>query len=162
MKIAKIRNWYETTYPIYLFSDTSHRTIFANRVEKKIEASEEVAKYVHNGVKEALNIKGSLGAITEGFYANTEHEFFNQLKNLYDTLQENGDGLDILERWYEIITYAGEKLFETYTLRGDIAFAKMKRVKGSTRITLPIVEARKKLKKNLKGPKLRKILQISK
>ena len=159
----KSRNWYETTYPIYLLSNENRKN-FAIRVEKKIEASELVEKYVRDGIKDALSIKGgNLGStITESFYANTEREFFNELKNLYDTLRENGNGLDILERWYEIITDAGEKLFETYTLRGDIAFAKMKRVKGSTRITLPIVEARKKLKKNLKGPKLRKILQISK
>ena len=162
-KSAKIRNWYETTYPIYLFSDTSHRTVFANRVQKKIEASELVEKYVRDGIKDSLNIKrGNLGAITESFYANTEREFFNSLKNLYDTLRENGDGLNILEHWYKTIISAGEKLFEDYTLRGDIAFAKMKRVKGSTRITLPIVEARKKLRRNLKGPKLRTILLIPK
>ena len=105
-----------------------------------------------------MNIKGSLGAITESFYVNTEREFFISLKNLYDTLRENGDGLDIWEHWYKTIISAGEKLFDDYTLRGDIAFARMKRVKGSTRITLPIVEARKKLKKNLNGPKLHKIL----
>ena len=151
-KSAKIRNWYETTYPIYLFSDTSHRTIFANRVQKKIEASKEVAKYVHNGVKEALNIKGNLGAITESFYANTEREFFNELKNLYDTLRENGNGLDILERWYEIITDSGEKLFDDYTLREDVAFSDMKR----------IVQARKQLRKDLYGNKLRNILHIPK
>ena len=50
------------------------------------------------------------------------------MKDLYDTVQKNEDGLSILERWYKIIISTGETLFDDYTLREDVAFADMKRI----------------------------------
>ena len=152
MDKMKPRNWYETIYPLYLFRDVNKGNDFTIRVQEKIEASEYVHDLVARRVKEALNIKGGVGTITESFYANTERKFFEVLKDLYDDLQQNGNGLNILERWYRALIRTGERLFDDSTLRVDIAFANMKR----------IVKARKQLRKDLYGNKLRNILHISK
>ena len=150
MDNMKPRCWYETTFPLYLFSDIDKGNVFSVRVNKIIEASKKVVQDVEKCIKEALGIKGSLGHITESFYTGTEREFFEALKNLYDMIRENSDGLDILAHWYEVIKEKGMQLFEDYTLREDIAFANMKRV----------VQARKKLRTYLNGRPLRQILQI--
>ena len=152
MDNMKPRNWYETIFPLYLFRDVDKSKNFSIRVQEKIEAAEYVHDLITKRIKEALNIKGSFGAITENFYANTERNFFQLLRDLYDTLEKNEDGLDILEHWYKIIIRAGEKLFDDYTLREDVAFSNMKR----------IVQARKQLRKDLYGNKLRNILHIPK
>ena len=159
MDNMKPRNWYETTFPLYLFRDVDKgitmeekRKSFSIRVQETIEAAEYVHDLITKRIKEALNIKGSFGTITENFYANTERNFFQLLKDLYHTVQKNEDGLSILERWHKIIISAGETLFDDYTLREDVAFADMKR----------IVQARKQLRKDLYGNKLRNILHILK
>ena len=152
MDNMKPRCWHETIFPLYLFRDVDKSKKFSIRIQEKIEAAEYVHDLINKRIKEALNIKGSFGTITESFYANTERNFFQLLRDLYDTLEKNEDGLNILEHWYKIIIRAGEKLFDDYTLREDVAFSNMKR----------IVQARKQLRKDLYGNKLRNILHIPK
>lgn len=150
MDNMKPRNWYEATYPLYLFADTNSRNFFIQQIQQMIDSSEIVAKYVYDQIRDALDLSGVLNTVTENFYSNTEQAFFNALKRLYDGVQKTDRGADVLVYWYNVSKTSALQLFDAYALREDVAFADMKR----------IVKARKKLLQLLNGKKLRGILNI--
>ena len=147
MSKDKAKNWYETVFPLYFFLNKSKGAHFSTRIRSKIDASELVAGYVIKQTKEALNLTKNLEVVRTRFYEATEHDFLLSMKALYNTVTDGEDESDILKSWYNVIKKAGMKLFDDYTFREDVAFSDMKR----------IVQARKKLMKDLNGNKLRNI-----
>lgn len=151
MDNMKPRNWYETTFPLYLFTLPDSRRQFMIRTEQMIDAAEVAAKYTHDKIRDALSLSGIVNTVTENFYTHTEQEFYGSLKSLHDKVRHDHKESDVLENWYKVIRSAAADIFDDYALREDVAFADMKQ----------IVNARKELLQLLNGKKLRGILGVS-
>jgi CRISPR system Cascade subunit CasA len=155
MDNMKPRNWYETVFPLYLFSNERRAKTFSMRIQAKIEASTMAASLVRSGVKEAWfrrpgDAKGDTSFIAEDFFARTEKGFFLSLEGLPEALAEENAVERILIDWHGTLCREALDLFDELANREDATFAEMKRV----------VAARQKLLRQLNGKKLRQTLNL--
>lgn len=148
--------WYEAITPLILIRDEAVRHDFALRVKDMVAAAERVAGEVQRCIKEAWfkrpgDARGDTAFLKEDFFQRSEGDFYTLLSALKLAV-ESGEDIAVLQGWYEILQSAAVRLFDDHAARGDISFADPRR----------IVMAEDKLKKALRGKKLRELLKISK
>jgi CRISPR system Cascade subunit CasA len=149
MDNAKPRNYYDSTFPLFLFDKKEVSNVFSIRLQEHIEASTMVAGFVSSCVKNAKkNLRKSL--IEESCFTRTEDSFFQSMSLLGKELKDGKDGKETLASWYNVLVKEGITLFEEYAERDDAALVDMKQV----------ALARKKLKEQLYGKKLKAVLHL--
>jgi len=149
----KPRCWYEAILPLYQVPEDI-REDFALRVGQLIEAAEYVAGLLKSRTKEAWfkrprDVRGDVDFLADAFYQHTEANFYTCLPQLIETIPEDRDR-EVLRAWHQTLVRAAFELFDDWAASEDLAFA------DPARVAL----ARSSLRKQLHGPKLKKILSL--
>lgn len=152
-KSAKIRCWYETTFPLFTIPEDI-RFNFAKRIHVLTDTASEFAGFVRSCVKEAWfkrsgDAKGDTSFLTQGFYQHTESAFFESARLLQIKLVDGTDK-EVLHLWHKTLFKSALALFDYWAAQGDIAQANPRRV----------AEARAKLKKLAHSKKIKDALQL--
>jgi len=152
-KSAKIRCWYETSFPLFTIAEEI-RIDFINRVQTLTETASEFSGFVRSCVKEAWfkrpgDAKGDTSFLSQGFFQHTEHEFYQALKLLQESIPE-GQSQSVLQDWHRVLNKAAFNLFDYWAMRGDFTQANPRR----------IAAARSKLKGLIYSKKIKQALQL--
>ena len=153
MDKMKARCWYETTFPLYLVSE-SILGDFSARVQALTDGADLVANAVDKSVKAAWarrplsGVKGDTPFLIHAFYEQTEPFFYQAVERLSKE-SANGSGVQVLQAWHATLRQSALRLFDYWAERGDIGFSEPRR----------IALARQNLLKTLNGKKLCSLLQ---
>ena len=151
---AKVRCWYEHTFPL-INVPSNIRIEFEARVQVLTETSEKVARFVRSCIKESwfnrpADAKGDISFLLQAFYQHTENDFYIAIKALPANIADSHDK-DILNRWHTTLQKAAFKLFDYWAIRGDFTHANPRR----------IASARDKLKGLIYSKKIKQALLMS-
>jgi len=155
MNNMKPRCWYETTLPLYHVPEAI-REDFATRVQTLVETATEASGYLLRCVKEAWfsrpgDVRGDVSDLSMAFFDRTEATFFATVGKLARAMASQEDR-ELLHSWHGVLCNAAMDLFESRVANGDAAFGNPRRV----------AVARKKLRNQLHGKKLKSRLVIEK
>jgi len=156
MDNMKPRCWYEIEFPLFLIKSEPLRRTFSGRTQELVEASAMVAGFVRSCIKDAWfrrsgDVKGDTAFLMDEFFQKTESSFYEIIKRLLAELREGGDGWSTLSTWYTELNRNAILQFDDWVTRESLAFADTQR----------IMEARRKLIRQLSGKKIREILHVS-
>jgi CRISPR system Cascade subunit CasA len=152
-KSAKIRCWYEATFPLFTIPDDI-RFDFSKRVQTLTETAAQFAGFVRSCVKEAWfkrpgDAKGDTSFLVQSFYQHTEEAFYQAVKALQHKLKDGTDQ-EILQQWHGTLRKAAFELFDYWAAQGDFTQANPRR----------ITAARNKLRNMIYSKKIQEALQL--
>jgi len=154
----KARCWYESTLPLYQLSECSPQaqTEVHDDVGSWINGAELAASYLRGAVKDAWfghDARGDFSFVDASFWSSTEPSFYQLLRERVHgaRLDSAADGIASSEQWLRQLIDTAVRLFDSHLVgTGAIERQNPARMAG----------ARRKLKNNLYGPKLRAALAL--
>ncbi len=134
MDNAKVRCWYETSFPYFHFNSEKREEIEA-LVSELIDFAMSVLLSVKQVIKLSWSdrpgdLKGDLSHVDVSFWEHTESDFYTILKNFSD-LEDLDDELAIAREfvsWEKTLKKEAYELFNKWTLGIDQSAANMKRI----------------------------------
>lgn len=152
-KSAKIRCWYEATFPLFTIPDDI-RLEFSEQVQTLTETAAQFAGFIRTCVKEAWfkrpgDAKGDTSFLTQSFYQHTEGAFYQAAKALHHQLTDGTDQ-EVRQEWHKTMRKVALELFDYWATRGDFTQANPRR----------IAAARNKLNGLTYSKKIREALQL--
>ncbi len=135
MDNMKARGWYSTQMPL-LAIPVEHQDIMLDSVKQMTEAAQATAWRVRTNLKTGWfarpqDIKGDFSFVELSFWERTEADFYDCLFLLFDSLENNQDGLmsaEVAGRWYHNMRDAALGVFDELSLSGEAETLDMKRI----------------------------------
>lgn len=152
MDNMKARCWYEATLPLYHLADCSlgARQALQAEVGRWLAAVDLVASYLRSVIKDAwfdADARGDFSHVDATFWSTTEPAFYHHLQALIETTRQGIEHppLPTREAWHRLLAVTAMRLFDEHFVGAGLVEQQNPR-----RIAL----ARKRLLRNLYGPKL--------
>lgn len=153
MDNMKARCWHDSTMPI-LAVDEGLETAFKAYIENMVQVANTIANLLRKQLKQAVfgesDVRGDISFMQAHFWAATESQFFEQIRQLRDVLRHGGAERPVLERWLSALKHAAFTVFDVHSQTGDFDAIDPRRV----------ALARNELAKVLNGKKLRDLLGL--
>ncbi|HFB65561.1 MAG TPA: type I-E CRISPR-associated protein Cse1/CasA [Aeromonadales bacterium] len=155
MDNMKARCWYESTMPVFSLSDEQISEL-GYQLPRLIDAATDSLKILKKHLKDAWfkrpkDIKGDISFIDHSFWEQTEIDFYQQLRQLIKSLDDDKAVKTILAQWRQMLQTKTTSLFDDYVLSTLNEDGDMKR----------IIKARKNLQKWLNTSKPMKELKAA-
>jgi CRISPR system Cascade subunit CasA len=130
----KPRGWYSGSTPILPLTDQDKQREYAGRIQKLIQASEDVRKTLVQQLKAALlrrpqDRKGDLSFVSRQFWADTESSFFESARRSHDAIAADREEVESRELWLTALHGAALRIFNSNSqAAGNFADTDVKRV----------------------------------
>jgi len=148
MDNMKARCWYESTMPSYYIKPEILKA-FESLTTQYIDSAIQILKYLYFSLKET---KAHIPTTEANFWHQTETIFYQILNETVQILSQNAsaDVNNIKQTWLIHLQKKALLIFDTYT---EVMHAELLQLQH-------LAQARKGLRKNLYGPKIRKSLAL--